>query len=129
MANYFQKTKYAENVYVAGNIGFMGYYADDKDTIIDIYALSDPFLARVPINTTTMERVGHNTRDIPPGYIPTVIENKNEIMDDNLKKYYDAIKVITQDPIFSMKRIKTVIKFNLGKYNYLIDNYMKKQKG
>ena len=124
--NYQGDLAYNNKVYLVGNIGFKGYFAKESDIIIDYFALSDPLLARIPKKDAKLIRIGHIERDIPAGYINSVFENKNLIFDKNLKEYYNAIKVITQDEIFSKERIKTIIKFNLGKYNYLIDEYLKK---
>ena len=114
--------------YVASNIGFMGYFANDDVAIIDLYALSDPLLSRIPINSGKLERIGHNTRYLPPGYAKTVDSKKNVIKDENLSKYYDVIKIITQDDILSKERLKTIIKYHLGDYDYLIDNYLENKK-
>lgn len=126
--NFFLSTKYSTNTYVASNIGFMGYFANDDVAIIDLYALSDPLLSRIPINSGKLERIGHNTRYLPPGYAKTVDSKKNVIKGENLSKYYDVIKIITQDDILSKERLKTIIKYHLGDYDYLIDNYLKEQK-
>ena len=120
-----KEEEYSNNVYTAGNIGFIGYFAKDDDYIIDVFALSDPFLARIPQNS--FPRIGHIGHIIPEGYPESIVNNKNLIEDPDLKNYYDVIKIITQDKIFSKKRLKTIIKYQLGKYNYLIDNYIKKQ--
>ena len=124
----FEERKYAENIYIAGNIGFLGFFAKDNDTIIDYYALANPFLSRVPVLYDKFYRIGHNSRNIDSGYFETVRKNENLIQDENLKEFYEVIKTITQDEIFSKKRIKTIIKYHLGKYDYLIEDYLKKQK-
>lgn len=48
-----------------------------------------------------------------------MIENKD------LAKYYDVIHEMTAGELFSMTRMKTVIDWNLGKYDYLLENYKK----
>ena len=111
--------------YVYGCIGFKGYFSNSETKIIDSYALGDPLLSRVPLKDPVLVRIGHIERDIPKGYFESVDTGKNLIEDKNISKYYDVIKIITQDKIFSKKRIKTIINYHLGKYDYLIDNYLK----
>ena len=111
--------------YTYGCIGFVGYFSDSNTKIIDFFTLGDPLLSRIPLKEPTLKRIGHIRRPIPDGYFDTVKTGKNVIVDENIKKYYDIIKIITQDKIFSKKRIKTIIKYHLGKYDYLIDNYLK----
>ncbi|MGI6329233.1 MAG: hypothetical protein ACOXZR_00025 [Bacilli bacterium] len=104
------------------SIGFIGYYAGPKAKIIDFLALSDSLLARMPIrdNQVFGWRIGHIFRVIPDGYIETIQTGRNQIKDRNIKKYYNKLRIITQDKIFSKKRFKVIIDMNLGKYNYLI---------
>ena len=104
-----------------GSIGIVGYYAGPKVKILDSLALSDPLLVRMPILDNNQDwRIGHIYRMIPNGYVETIETGINVIEDTNIKKYYDKLKIITQDKLFTKKRFKTIINMNLGKYNYLI---------
>ena len=114
-----------DKIYLFGNIGFAGYFAKNDVIFIDPFALADPLLARIPLKNPLLDRIGHIKREIPNGYLKSIETGKNVIKDENLKKFYDVIKIITQEKIFSKKRIKTIIKYHLGKYDYLIDNYLK----
>ncbi len=104
-----------------GSIGIVGYYAGPKVKILDSLALSDPLLVRMPIRDNNQDwRIGHIYRTIPNGYVETIETGINVIEDKNIKKYYDKLKIITQDKLFTKKRFKTIINMNLGKYDYLI---------
>jgi arabinofuranosyltransferase len=106
-------------------IGMIGFYAGPDIHIIDKYALCDPLLARLPVSLSTNPRIGHFRRMIPPGYKETLESNKNKIAEKVIAEYYDKLKIITRDELFSWARIKEIIKFNLGRYDYLIDEYSK----
>ena len=60
---------------------------------------------------------------MPPGYRESVIGGTNVIEDKDLAEYYDIILKITEGELFSSDRIKTVIDWNLGKYDHLLDSY------
>jgi arabinofuranosyltransferase len=57
---------------------------------VDIFALSDPLLARLPANPDS--RTGHFLRDIPAGYIETLETGQNRLTDPDLAAYYDQLR-------------------------------------
>jgi arabinofuranosyltransferase len=117
MANEFKKSD--ENVIVFGNIGIYGYVVGTKKKIIDFLALSDPLLARMP--TVDDWRIGHFERVLPEGYLESVKNGTNEIKNPNYRIYYEKLKIVTQsESLFTVERIKTIINFNLGRYDYLV---------
>ncbi len=101
--------------------GIFGYYAGSTTHIIDLYALSDPLLARLPMKYSPMWRVGHFWRKLPNGYEATLQSGVNQIEDPRLADYYEHLTIITQSPILSMNRLMTVLKFNRGYFDDLID--------
>ena len=109
-------------VKVLESIGIIGYLAGPDVHIIDVYALSDPLLARLKITDLENWRIGHFRRDIPEGYILTLKTKKNHIADPDLSKYYDKLKVIVSYPLFSKERLRTIWEMNTGKYNYLLED-------
>ncbi len=113
---------YGKNVYYYGWIGFAGYYCEDC-IIVDILALSDAFLSRMPSTSKEITRIGHINRVLPEGYLETVSTGINNIEDESLQEYYEKIKLITQGTLFSKERIRAIININLGKYNYLIKEF------
>jgi arabinofuranosyltransferase len=106
--------------------GVLVYYYADGIYINDTIALGDPFLARLPAIYTKGWTVGHIRREIPEGYRESIQTGENRIKDRNLAEYLDVIWEITRsEKIFTKSRIRKIININLGKYNYLIDRYMK----
>src|SRR5262249_14147200 len=102
------------------NLGFFGFAAGPGVHIVDPYALSDPLLARLPIEQSSNQRIGHMQRQIPDGYIETLETGHNQIRDKNIGLYYDKLHYITSGPLFDWNRLVETWKFNTGAYNYLL---------
>jgi arabinofuranosyltransferase len=109
----------ADDVIVFDTIGMVGYFQGPDTKIVDQLGLSDPLLSRLPPHKYNY-LPGHYYRDIPEGYLESVISGTNQIKDHNLATFYDKLIVITQGPIFSVARIKTIIEMNCGVYADLI---------
>lgn len=98
-------------------IGFYGYYAGPRIHVIDVMALSDPFLARLPITAPgdpRSWRSGHFERELPPGYSETIAGGRNVIVDPALARLYDDIRLVTAGPLFSRERWGAIWRLNLG---------------
>ncbi|MEM7535780.1 MAG: hypothetical protein AAF639_26615 [Chloroflexota bacterium] len=102
-------------------IGFFGFVASPRTPIIDICGLADPLLARLPRRYEPDWRVGHPHRVVPDGYVGTLRTKENLLSDPNLARYYDKLYEIIAGDLWSMQRIQTIIAFNLGFYDHLID--------
>lgn len=108
-----------EKVRVYHIIGYFGLYAGTDKIVVDPMALADPFLARLP--TAGRWRIGHFQRDIPEGYIDTLITGQNMIEDPQLHEYYDYLRLVTQsEDLFSPERLKMIFYLNTGKYDHLL---------
>lgn len=105
--------------------GITRYYNQDL-YLNDRYALGDPFLSHLPAVHEPNWRIGHMWREVPAGYRETVWvrDGENNIENEDLKQYYEVIKLITRGDLFNRDRIKAIIDMNTGKYDYLIDNYV-----
>jgi len=106
--------------------GISKYYNNDM-YLNDYYALGDPFLAHLPAVKEANWRIGHMWRQAPNGYGDQVLYgndgDRNRIENPDASQYYEIIKEVTCGDLFSSRRISMIINLNLGKYNYLIDNY------
>jgi hypothetical protein len=79
-------------------------------------------LARLPAAPVPW-RIGHFGRYLPAGYEDSIRNNNEVIVDENINAYYKKLKLITQgEDLFSYQRLKTIVLFNLGAYNDLIEN-------
>jgi arabinofuranosyltransferase len=113
-----------EKVYIGKGIGFLGYYAGPKVHIIDMFAIADPLLARLPVRTDKTFRIGHFKRDIPPGYEQTFRDGKNDLKNAALIQYYDHLRSIIQGPLWSGERWRAIWMINTGQYDYLLNSYL-----
>ena len=110
------------SVQLGGMVGFLGYYSGPQAHILDGYALADPLLARLPERGITW-MVGHFAREVPLGYMNSLLHRKNMIEDPRIAKFYDALRVITRDPLFSGKRWGEIWKMNTGAYDELLEPF------
>jgi arabinofuranosyltransferase len=104
-------------------IGFAGFAAGPEKFIIDVVALSDPLLARLPATrpeTYDDWKSGHFYRTVPKGYVESVTHRVNLIEHPGIRQYYDALIAITRGPIWSMQRLRTIVEMNLGLYDHLL---------
>lgn len=102
--------------------GISRYYNQDM-YLNDTYALGDPFLSKLPAVKEDNWRIGHMWREAPRGYNETILYGENVIENPDLKEYYEIIRLITRGDLFDSNRLKAIIDINLGRYDYLIDNY------
>lgn len=101
---------------ICGGLGFSSIINGADMHYIDTCALADPLLARIPAKYNKNWRIGHFIRQIPIGYDESILANKNMLKDENIKQYYDDIRTITRDKIFSIDRLRLIIKMNFGLY-------------
>ena len=110
-----------QSVFISGNIGYKGFNAGPKVYIIDMYALPEPLLARLPVLTDAKEHVGHLLRPVPEGYVETIETDRNHLKDPKLALFYDQLSLITRGDLFDPARLNAIWNMNLGRYNHLID--------
>jgi arabinofuranosyltransferase len=115
------RQKLAHQVVVREGIGLFGYYAGPQVYIIDVHALSDPLLARLPAKRWVNWQIGHFERVIPDGYIDTMKVDKPSVSDPQLKEFDQKLFIITRGDLFSWDRLVEIWKMNTGQYNHLIN--------
>ena len=103
------------------NVGVSGYYAGPNVHYIDMFALTDPLLARLPPVRNLDWRIGHFHRIIPQGYVESIYNNKSLLKDPDLAEYYEYLRLITRGNFFDPDRWEKIWKMNTGQYDYLID--------
>ena len=104
-------------------VGMVGFYAGPQAYILDVYAITDPLLARLPVCEQFTYRVGHFGRIVPPGYKRTIITGTNQITDSSLAAYYDRLSLLTRGTLLSPGRLWEIVRFNLTLNDYLVDDY------
>jgi hypothetical protein len=68
-------------------------------------------------------QIGHFTRIIPLGYQATVTTGRNTIQDTAVAAYYEKLRIITEEPIWSRRRFRTIVAMNLGRYQSNVESY------
>ena len=116
---YFTKTRV---VMVTGALGRIGYEKGPNIYVIDNYALSDPLLARLPVQNKHWQ-IGHFYRDLPDGYFESLETGENLIVDPDLAAYYTKLRLLIASPLFDGQRLGEIWKFNSGQYDYLVERY------
>ena len=101
-------------------IGLFGFYAGPNVYVLDRLALADPLLARLPAKRSVDWRIGHFKREVPEGYVDSLILKKNKIADPELATYYDKLSIIIKGNLFDPKRLVEIWKMNTGQYDHLI---------
>jgi len=115
----YQEKKSPYSVIVLRNVGLFGYYSGIEKIIIDPLAITDPLLARLPV--TGRWRIGHFERRVPDGYIDSLMNRNESIVNPNVNEFYKKLKIVTQnEELFTLERLKTIVLFNVGAYNHLL---------
>lgn len=111
---------------ITGSANGLGVYNYGSEIYLtDSIGLGDPLLSKLPAIYDKYWRVGHMTREIPAGYEETLNTGINQIQNPSLHEFYDKLSMITKGELLCEERLQTIINMNLGKYDYLIDDYEK----
>lgn len=107
-----EEGKNAPPLSISQNVGLYGYCASLDKIIIDPLALTDPFLARIPVSDNW--QIGHFYREIPDGYIQSVALNQPLIKDPELNELYKEIVLITRNEnLLSLERLRSIFRMNI----------------
>jgi arabinofuranosyltransferase len=88
-----------------------GYFAGPAVHVVDVLALGDPLLARLP--ALPKWRIGHFERPVPEGYLETLSTGRNAIVDPLIAMKYERVKAITQEPLWTRRRWRAIIAMNV----------------
>lgn len=102
-------------------IGLAGLHASPAVVLVDQFGLGDPLLARLSAEPVSL--IGHQLRVLPAGYLEARSTGDLSHMDPALADYYRRLRQITQGPLTSLERLRTILLFNLGRYDPLRDDY------
>ncbi len=100
-------------------IGFYGFEAGPDVQIIDPYALSDPFLARLKANPTALKgswRIGHFARVLPDGYVDTAHSGHNQLSDPVYSALYNDLALVISGPLWSRERLAAIWRLNTRRF-------------
>lgn len=111
------------NAYPVAIAGFRGFQQGPHVHAVDIHALSDPLLARLPVQSMSWH-IGHFRRKIPQGYMASLETGENRIENRYLAEYYERIRLITRGDLFSPERLVAIWEINTGACDHLIEKYL-----
>jgi arabinofuranosyltransferase len=103
--------------------GYFGFFMPRDVHVYDTNGQVDPLMARLPYATHRKWVVGHLFKPEPQGYSHTLITGENKIADPSLAIYYEKLRLITRGELFSIRRLGTIIKMNLGYYDHYLIEY------
>lgn len=108
--------------------GMNGVCMGSKHTLIDGLALTEPLLARLPVEISeTGFGVAHIWHDFPDGLILSYQKNQNLLTDKALAKYYDKVLMITRGDLFTWQRWEYIWQLNTTERKYKKE-YLKGEK-
>ena len=117
------KAQHATEPQDIGASGMEAFFAGPDIIFVDHFALSDPLLARLPMQSGPW-RIGHLQRAIPKGYLHAMETKDRSEMEQDLATYDAALTEIISAPLWSASRLKTIWNFNTGHYDNLRDSYI-----
>jgi arabinofuranosyltransferase len=107
---------------ITDTVGLSGYYGGPDVHILDVVALSDPLLSRLPAKSDS--RVGHFERRLPAGYKESLLTRELQIEDPDLEEYCRVLWSVTRGPLWSVSRIGKSTRLVVGAYDSLLDAYL-----
>lgn len=107
---------------LAGNVGMTPWASGEKIHFIDYFALTDPFLARLP--AIPGWRAGHYRRAIPKGYTRALVTGKNVVETTPLAALYEDVTLATRGSLFSKARWKSIWRLNTN-HHKIQQGYLK----
>ena len=107
---------------ITDTIGLSGYFGGPSVHILDVVALSDPLLSRLPAKSDS--RVGHFERRLPAGYKESLLSGHLEIEDPDLNEYCQVLWTVTRGPVWSASRLRESVRLIAGTYDPLLDSYL-----
>jgi len=107
-------------------VGVVGYYGGPNVHVLDINALGDPLLSRLPSRSES--RIGHFERRIPEGYEDSLQSGNLVIEDPDLREYCQVVWSVTRGPLWSASRLGQSNRLITGGYDLLLDNYLSRSR-
>lgn len=101
-------------VAVSEQIGLYAAFAGPDLHVVDVYALADPLLARLPYRPTGPWRAGHYRRPLPDGYLASIATGQPRIRDPQVAALYADVLLLTRGPLFTRARWTAILRQRAG---------------
>ncbi len=96
------------------NIGMYGWAVGDSAQIVDMLALSEPFLALLPACPSS--RPGHFRRLFPTGFFGSEVDGRSHLVDPTLARLWSDTERISRGPLFDAERWRAIVRVRGGFY-------------
>ncbi len=106
-------------VSTGGAAGLRGYFAGPKLYFVDMHALTDPFLARLPAVHQVDWRPGHLVRRFPQAYVESRKTRRDALVLPGLRRLYDDVDLVTRAGLWSRRRWQAIWRLSSGRYRRL----------
>ena len=111
-----------EPVVIGSNgAGLTGYYGGPNVHIVENFAITDAFLARLP--ALPGSRAGHYRRELPPGYLETARDAFPGTDIEELRPLLRDVTLATRAPLFAENRWGATWRLLSGHYNWILKSY------
>ena len=97
------------------------FYAGPDVHIVDMIALAEPLLARLPAKYDPVTGAGHYGRIMPAGYLEMLAGEEVAMADTGLAKYRDKLQKVISGPLCSRERFTEIWRLNTGNYDAVIN--------
>ena len=104
------------------DVGYYAYFGGPGIHVVDLWALADPFLARIPYRPSAGWRVGHYPRTVPPAYFRSVASGEASFETDALNRAYADVHAVVSGPLFSMDRAGAIWRLHTGAHRDAFEN-------
>ena len=108
-------TKYRSTCGLLGSLSL----TDVSHYLIDVCALSEPFLARIPPINNEIIVAGHHVRKIPTNYGKYLIGNADVLPDKNLNDLLSDVTLAAKGKLLTLNRMKAIWRLNSGYHSNL----------
>lgn len=101
-------------VAVVTGAGWSVYKRGSDVHAVDLYALGDPLLARLPMYRGHGQwRAGHYRRVLPQGYVRSLETGENHLEDPGLAALYEQLRLVHQAPLLAPGRLRAIWVLNV----------------
>jgi arabinofuranosyltransferase len=96
--------------FTCGQAGVRGYTLGASQHLVDVCALGDPLLARLPAEGALggSWRIGHYMRILPGGYVQSAVHDQNLLRSPGLFRFYAGLRHVVRGDLFDPARLARI---------------------
>ncbi len=119
------RDEYINKYLLIGAIGATGLVEGAKMTLIDVFGIADPIIARLPIVAVSGEgiRIGHFQRPITKSFVHYRMTRQKHVLHPDLQEFVAPVELIMQGDLWLPERLQAIMDINLGKFDAALERY------